>query len=49
MTAGSITFGIVSAKQRSVNINGKINKYIQTDAAMNPGNSGGPLINARAK
>lgn len=47
--AGSITFGIVSAKQRSVNINGKINKYIQTDAAMNPGNSGGPLINSRGE
>lgn len=47
--AGSITFGIVSAKQRSVNINGKINKYIQTDAAMNPGNSGGPLINAKGE
>ncbi|MDO4567919.1 MAG: trypsin-like peptidase domain-containing protein [Clostridia bacterium] len=43
--AGTPTFGIVSALNRSVNIDGRTNRYIQTDAAINPGNSGGPLIN----
>ena len=43
--AGTATFGIVSATKRSVNIDGVTNDYIQTDAAVNPGNSGGPLIN----
>ena len=40
--AGTPTFGIISAMERSVNIEGKSNTYIQTDAAINPGNSGGP-------
>lgn len=43
--SGTTTFGIVSATARSVNIDGVTNVYIQTDAAVNPGNSGGPLIN----
>lgn len=43
--AGTTTFGIISATKRSVNIEGRTNDYIQTDAAVNPGNSGGPLIN----
>ena len=47
--AGTITFGIISAVNREVNIDGKKNTYIQTDAAMNPGNSGGPLINAKGE
>ena len=42
---GSVTFGIISAKERLINIDGFENEYIQTDAAVNPGNSGGPLIN----
>ena len=42
---GSVTFGIISAKTRQINIDGFENEYIQTDAAVNPGNSGGPLIN----
>ena len=42
---GSVTFGIISAKARQINIDGFVNEYIQTDAAVNPGNSGGPLIN----
>ena len=41
----SVSFGIISAVERSVtDMNGNIN-YIQTDAAINPGNSGGPLLN----
>ena len=42
--SGSVTFGIVSAKSRAINIDGFTNTYIQTDAAINLGNSGGPLI-----
>lgn len=45
---GTITAGIVSAKGRSTpNYNGefKIESFIQTDAAVNPGNSGGALVN----
>lgn len=47
--AGTITFGIISAVDRTVNIDGRTNTYIQTDAAMNPGNSGGPLINTKGE
>ena len=45
---GTITAGIVSAKGRSMpNTSGefKIESFIQTDAAVNPGNSGGALVN----
>ncbi len=44
----TVTAGIVSAKARSINIittEMKIESFIQTDAAVNPGNSGGALIN----
>lgn len=44
----TITAGIVSAKSRSIGINKgdrPIESFIQTDAAVNPGNSGGALIN----
>src|SRR5882672_7973037 len=46
----TVTAGIVSAKGRSIEINSRqskspIESFIQTDAAVNPGNSGGPLIN----
>jgi serine protease Do len=47
--AGSVTHGIVSAKSRQ---NLKLNQYedfLQTDAAMNPGNSGGPLVNLEGR
>lgn len=43
----SVSEGIVSAVHRT-GING-LNIYIQTDAALNPGNSGGPLINNQGK
>lgn len=41
----SVTQGIISAKGRSGNGIGNINDFIQTDAAINQGNSGGPLVN----
>lgn len=41
----SVTQGIVSAKGRSGTGIGNINDFIQTDAAINQGNSGGPLVN----
>ena len=46
----TVTSGIVSAKSRSLGINGRLSKtpveaFIQTDAAVNPGNSGGALVN----
>ena len=43
--ANTITFGIVSATARQVTIDNYTNDYLQTDAAINFGNSGGPLIN----
>ena len=43
--AGTTTFGIIGATAREVNIDGRTNTYLQTDAAVNPGNSGGPLLN----
>ncbi len=43
--AGTTTFGIISATAREVNIDGVSNEYLQADAAVNPGNSGGPLLN----
>ena len=42
---GSVTAGIISARQRDIN-SGPYDAFIQTDAAINKGNSGGPLINA---
>ena len=41
---GTVTAGIVSARNRDIN-NGPYDSYIQTDAAINRGNSGGPLFN----
>ncbi len=43
---GSVTSGIVSALNRQISINEKSMKLIQTDAAINSGNSGGPLLNS---
>jgi serine protease Do len=41
---GTVTAGIVSARNRDIN-SGPYDNYIQTDAAINKGNSGGPLFN----
>jgi len=41
---GSVTLGIISAKARNIN-SGPYDDYLQTDAAINKGNSGGPLFN----
>jgi S1-C subfamily serine protease len=44
----SLTFGIISAKSRRSGSNisrSPYQEYLQTDAAVNPGNSGGPLVN----
>ena len=41
---GSVTLGIISAKQRDIN-SGPYDDFLQTDAAINKGNSGGPLFN----
>lgn len=55
----TVTAGIVSAKARNLNIlsgrdnqdrnNNAIESFIQTDAAVNPGNSGGALVNTRGE
>lgn len=48
----TVTAGIVSAKARNINIiNSKmrIESFIQTDAAVNPGNSGGALVNTKGQ
>lgn len=43
---GSVTTGVISALNRSVDVGERNFKLIQTDAAINPGNSGGALVNA---
>jgi len=45
----SVTAGIVSAKGRKVSLPAKYQDSIQTDAAINRGNSGGPLVNMRGE
>jgi serine protease Do len=48
----TVTAGIISAKGRDINIlNGqsKIESFLQTDAAVNPGNSGGALVNMKGE
>jgi serine protease Do len=42
----TVTTGIVSAKERFIG-SGPYDEFIQTDASVNPGNSGGPLIDTR--
>ncbi len=44
----TVTAGIVSAKARDLETNG-MQSFLQTDAAVNPGNSGGALVNSRGE
>ena len=45
---GTVTAGIVSARQRDINA-GPYDDFIQTDASINRGNSGGPMFNVDGK
>ncbi|AEE51805.1 S1C family serine protease [Haliscomenobacter hydrossis] len=50
--ASTVTAGIISAKGRNIDLLGKgaaIEAFIQTDAAVNPGNSGGALVDAQGR
>lgn len=50
--ASTVTAGIVSAKGRNINIlkeDYAVESFIQTDAAVNPGNSGGALVNVNGE
>ncbi|MPN09523.1 Serine protease Do-like HtrB [bioreactor metagenome] len=47
--AGTVTHGIISAKNRKVQVSGGVFEYIQIDAAINGGNSGGPLFNMKGE
>jgi serine protease Do len=44
----TVTVGVVSSKGRKI-FNQSFDSYIQTDAAINPGSSGGPLVNLRGE
>lgn len=43
----TVTFGIISGKHRTVRASTQWQDFMQSDVAVNPGNSGGPLVNAR--
>ncbi|MGX1306656.1 serine protease Do [Amorphus suaedae] len=45
---GTLTVGVVSARDRDIN-SGPYDDYLQTDAAINRGNSGGPLFNMKGE
>lgn len=45
---GTVTAGIVSARQRDIN-SGPYDDYLQTDASINRGNSGGPMFNMKGE
>ncbi len=45
----TVTAGIISAKSRDLDGDDNIQSYLQTDAVVNPGNSGGALVNTRGE
>ena len=47
--ANSMTVGYISALDREINIDGTPRNMLQTDAAVNSGNSGGPLLNMKGQ
>ncbi len=47
--ANSVSSGIVSGLNREIVLNSATQTFIQTDAAVNPGNSGGPMFNANGE
>ena len=47
--ANSMTVGYISALDREINIDGTPRNMLQTDAAVNSGNSGGPLLNLQGQ
>jgi len=46
---GTVTDGIISALDREINIDGENMRLLQTNAAVNPGNSGGGLFNSKGQ
>lgn len=47
--AGTVNFGVISNVDRTLNIDGKALKLLQTDASINQGNSGGALVNMKGE
>jgi serine protease Do len=45
----TVTVGVISATSRPIPLDGRLQQVLQTDAAVNPGNSGGPLLNLRGE
>jgi serine protease Do len=45
----TVTAGIISTKERQTDLGASFRRFIQTDAAINRGNSGGPLVNMRGE
>lgn len=46
---GTVTYGIISANARDINTSSIVDNFIQTDAAINKGNSGGPFFNMKGE
>ena len=46
---GTVTAGIISAHERDIHPDGLVDNFIQTDAAINRGNSGGPMFNMKGE
>ncbi|MDQ1559320.1 MAG: serine protease Do, partial [Pyrinomonadaceae bacterium] len=45
----TVTAGIISTRERSTPVSSSFQRFLQTDAAINRGNSGGPLVNMRGE